>query len=164
MKRRHRILQGISDKTEKGFLILLMFTMTSIVFLGVVTRYVFGFSFYWVEEVPRYCLVWVTFLGAATLMKGGINHPRVTKFVDSLPSGARKSVLILGNMLMILMTAIMGLGAIVMIKVVFDQVSPALELPMSIIYAVIPLSASIIIIRICFDIYTIFKSDTDINL
>ena len=36
-----------------------------IVVLAVIGRYVFGRSLTWTEEVPRYLLIWISFLGAA---------------------------------------------------------------------------------------------------
>ena len=36
-----------------------------IVVFAVIGRYVFGRSLTWTEEVPRYLLIWISFLGAA---------------------------------------------------------------------------------------------------
>ena len=36
-----------------------------VVVLAVIGRYVFGRSLTWTEEVPRYLLIWISFLGAA---------------------------------------------------------------------------------------------------
>lgn len=36
-----------------------------IIVLAVIGRYVFGRSLTWTEEVPRYLLIWISFLGAA---------------------------------------------------------------------------------------------------
>lgn len=149
----------IAQKFEEYALILLMLVMTCVVFIGVTTRYVFGFSFYWVEEVPRYALVWVTFLGAAALTKTKINHPRVLGVINKLSRRSKKLVLIVGNIVMILVTLVMGAGAIIMITVVFDQLSPALELPMWFVYSIIPLSALTMISRIFYITFKIYQGD-----
>lgn len=45
--------------------IVLASALFIIVVLAVVGRYVFGQSLTWTEEVPRYLLIWISFLGAA---------------------------------------------------------------------------------------------------
>jgi len=149
----------ILQKIEESALILLMIVMTCVVFTGVATRYVFGFSFYWIEEVPRYALVWVTFLGAAALTRVKIMHPRVLGLINSLPDRSRRTALIAGNVVMMAMTLIMGSGALIMMSVVSDQLSPALEVPMYIVYSVIPLSALIMTGRIITITYKIIQND-----
>jgi TRAP-type transport system small permease protein len=144
-------------RIEKYVLALMMIVTTVIVFFGVITRYIFGFSFSWIEEVPRYCLVWVTFLGAATLMREGINHPKITMLTDNLPQKWRLYVSLLSKIIILIITAIMGCGSVLMMWTMKDQVSPALEIPMYFIYCIIPLSSVMIIIRISYAIYHEFS-------
>jgi len=40
-----------------------MATMAVLVFVNVVSRYVFNYSIIWVEELTRYMMVWVGFIG-----------------------------------------------------------------------------------------------------
>lgn len=47
----------------------LVIGITSVIFVNVVARYFFSSSFSWAEEVSRYAMVWVTFLGAAYCVK-----------------------------------------------------------------------------------------------
>lgn len=47
----------------------LVIMITSVIFLNVISRYFFSSSFSWAEEVSRYAMVWVTFLGAAYCVK-----------------------------------------------------------------------------------------------
>ena len=49
-------------------IILLMISMTVIVFLQVVFRYIWDAPLGWSEEVSRFLFVWVTFLAAANLV------------------------------------------------------------------------------------------------
>ena len=140
-------------KIEKIILSSMMIATTAIVFLGVITRYIFGFSFSWVEEVPRYCLAWITFLGAAALMKEGINHPKITMLTDNLPESSRIYVSVFSKLVMLFITGILGCGSVLMMMTMKDQVSPALEIPMYLIYSIIPLSAVMMIARIIQAIY-----------
>lgn len=42
-----------------------------VVFLGVVFRYVFNMPLAWGEEVPKYFMVWMTFIGAPVVIRHG---------------------------------------------------------------------------------------------
>jgi len=148
----------IGAYVEKLSLACLLIGMTIIVSLGVVTRYLFGFSFSWIEELPRYCLVWITFLGAAALMRDGVNHPRVIMLIGALPKGAQRYVLIAENLIMMAILIVMAQGAIIMIRINSAQVSPALEIPMYFIYLIIPLSALIGIVRLAFDMWRLLTA------
>jgi TRAP-type C4-dicarboxylate transport system permease small subunit len=151
-------LLEVAFQIEKYFLSCLIICMTLIVFLGVLTRYMLGFSFSWIEELPRYCLVWVTFLGAAALMKGGVNHPRVVMLVSALPKSLQKYILLGENIVMMLVLGVIVAGAIIIMRVHSREVSPAMEIPMNIIYFAIPLSASISLIRLTLDIWRLLKT------
>ena len=43
--------------------------MTILIFLLVVTRYFFSYSFPWTEELTRYLMVWMAFLSASALIQ-----------------------------------------------------------------------------------------------
>lgn len=48
---------------------ILMAAISVIIFGQVICRYVFNHSLYWSEEVGRYLLIWITFLGASVGVK-----------------------------------------------------------------------------------------------
>ena len=148
----------VGFQVERYVLSGLLIVLTLIVFLGVFTRYVLGFSFHWIEEIPRYCLVWVTFLGASALMRGGINHPRVIMLVSALPRSLQKYILVGENIIMMVVLGVMATGAILMMSINSRQLSPAVEMPMYIIYVVIPLSAFISVIRLTLDTWRLLRA------
>jgi TRAP-type C4-dicarboxylate transport system permease small subunit len=72
-----------------------------IVVLAVLARYVFGQAVSWSEEVPRYLLIWISFLGAAACVARH-EHVGFDVLFNALPEpmrrlfGAAIGVLILG--------------------------------------------------------------------
>jgi TRAP-type C4-dicarboxylate transport system permease small subunit len=71
-----------------------------IIVFTVVSRYVFNFVLSWSEEVPRYLLIWIAFLGAAV----GVDlkdHIAFDYFHRRFPPGLRQAVSILSNTAMI---------------------------------------------------------------
>ena len=68
---------------NRWVLIALMAAMAVLVFANVVSRYVFNYSFIWVEELSRYMMIWVGFLGAGLVLRVGAHIA-----VDVLPGPA----------------------------------------------------------------------------
>ena len=72
-----------------------------IVVLAVIGRYLFGRSLTWTEEVPRYLLIWISFLGAAACVARR-EHVGFDVLFNAFPEtvrrwlGAAIGVLILG--------------------------------------------------------------------
>lgn len=57
------------DKVQKYFLAICMLFTTGLLFTNVLLRYFFSSAIFWAEEVLRYCIVWMTFIGASTCVK-----------------------------------------------------------------------------------------------
>ena len=60
-----------------------------IVVLAVIGRYVFGKSLTWTEEVPRYLLIWISFLGAAACVARR-EHVGFDVLFKALPAAVRR--------------------------------------------------------------------------
>ena len=60
----HRLVDAVSQVT-KVFVLILASGIFAIVLFTVVSRYGFTWVLSWSEEVPRYLLIWVSFLSAA---------------------------------------------------------------------------------------------------
>lgn len=131
-------------------LIFVLLTGTIIVMfvsvgLAVGSRYLFGRPLFWTEELARFALVWMTFLGSAVLLARSDGH---IKF-DLLQGffGARTNAvmgMVCSLIIMATLTIILA-GSVLMIQTSGKHVSPALSIPMPYVYAVIPLSAVIAI-------------------
>jgi TRAP-type C4-dicarboxylate transport system permease small subunit len=60
-----------------------------VVVLAVIGRYVFGKSLTWTEEVPRYLLIWISFLGAAACVARR-EHVGFDVLFNALPQRVRR--------------------------------------------------------------------------
>ena len=74
------LIVTLCENTEVIFLSL----MTAMVFILVVSRYVFSYSFAWIEELTRYLMIWAAYLGAAALFKDD-EHIRMDLLYCKLP-------------------------------------------------------------------------------
>ena len=74
-------------RLNRGALVLLLAAMAIVIFANVVLRYTTSQSIEWAEEVARYLMVWLTFLGAGPVLRYG-GHIAVENLQDSLPPRA----------------------------------------------------------------------------
>lgn len=122
-----------------------MLVMTASVGAGVISRYVFDAPFFWTEEVARYALVWMTFLGGAELFRARGGHISVEVVMDALPPLVRHPIALAIDLLVLALLIAMGVGGWILIQASSFAVSAALAIPMRYIYIVIPISAAIAI-------------------
>ena len=69
--------------------IVLATALFAIVVVAVVARYVFGQAVSWTEEVPRYLLIWISFLGAAACVAKR-EHVGFDILFNALPARVRR--------------------------------------------------------------------------
>lgn len=113
--------------------------LTAVISLQIVSRVLFT-SVSWTEEVARFLLIWITFLGAALAYQQG-RHIAVTVLRDSLPP-------VLGRIVSGVATLVAIAFLVTLAKIGWQymnmqsfQKSPSLRLSMTYVYAVMPLSA-----------------------
>lgn len=84
----------LSDlRWSDGVVFAIFWALFGIVFLQFYTRYVLNDSLGWTEEIARYLLIGVTFVGAVTAMRKG-SHIAVEALLVFLPKGPRHWVLV----------------------------------------------------------------------
>lgn len=135
------------DKYVGYFLITLMAVMTLDVLWGVITRYVFGHQAGWTEELARFLLIWIGVLGTA-YASGRRMHLAIDLISDKLPANQERVRTQLVNFLIVFFVVcvfIIGGSRLIYISHTLGQTSPALKLPMSIVYGVLPLSGFLIL-------------------
>lgn len=118
-----------------------MAALIGVITLQIVSR-VFFTAVGWTEEVARFLLVWITFLGAALAFQRG-RHIAVTFVVEALPRRLQQLARIAA-----VLVALAFLVALIVIGHRYMQVqsfqkSASLRISMTWIYAVIPLSGAL---------------------
>ena len=118
----------------------LMLQMTLVVLLGVFTRYVLNDSLAWIEELARYSMIWLTWLGGGLALRRGA-HIAVEFFTDALPEKARSVVILLGRAGVFFFLGICFWYGVDLTMPVSAQSTIALGISMQIPYAAIPVGA-----------------------
>ena len=117
----------------------LMFVMMGLTFTQVVARYLMHHSLSWSEEVGRYVFVWISFLGLAAAFRSGA-HVALDILSDMLAPAPRRVLAIINTSFIALLAATLFFGGVALMKFGMRQRSPALDLPMYLVYVVIPIS------------------------
>lgn len=135
------------DKILGTVLVTIMAAMVVNVLWQVFTRFVLNNPSSFTDELSRYLMIWVGILGAAY-----ISGRRMHVAIDLLPTKLNKEgqikLKIIANSIIILFclfALIIGGGRLVYITYILGQYSPALQIPIALVYLVIPLSGLLII-------------------
>lgn len=124
--------------------------MTLVVAVQVFFRYGLNHSLFWSEELARFLLVWLTFLGASTTYYRKAN-PGVDFIYMNLSSRGRKVCSLLTHVVSMALFAVMIVYGCKFAYFVRLQVSPALQIPKWIIMGIIPLSGILLMAHgLCF--------------
>ena len=127
---------------------LIMLAATYVLFQGVVLRYVFNYAFPWTEEVVRYSIVWLVFLGGSIAARRGA-HIAMDIVVVYLPPRLKLFFMGVATALTFVFTLIMTYYGCPLTWSIwsFDQRSPAAEIPMAIPFATIPVGCALMSVR-----------------
>ncbi|NUH83418.1 TRAP transporter small permease [Bacillus firmus] len=133
----------------KWILILLFFIMVIVVFLQVLFRFVLDQPLAWTEELSRYLLVWITFLGAgyAVSVKA---HPSIELLFEKANQAVRRVLLALSTVLVVFFFYQIIVNSFIFIERSMMQTSPALQLPMGMVYLVIPIASILFVINLLY--------------
>ena len=127
---------------------IMMFLMFSFVFTNVITRYLFGFSINWSEELSRFLMIAICFIGSGLAMREK-RHVAIELFVEFIPSDSVKRIIRIINGLIIL--AFMGLLAYLGMEYAGTQMAQKttiLRWNMGYIYWMIPIGAVVFILHL----------------
>lgn len=130
------------QKINRALEVVVIVLFLAIVMIGalqVFNRFVLDRPLSWTEEAQRFAFIWLVFLAVPLGYSKG-SHIAVDLVVDRLPD--RWIAIVAG--VIDFMWAFVGVTIVVaslpLIRVARFQLSPALELPMHIVYLVIPIS------------------------
>lgn len=155
-------IQRISNWLDKIFGIVCMILLALMVVvtgLQIVCR-VFFTALPWSEELARYLMVWLTFIGAGCVYKHA-GHISVTLAQALLPDLGKKGMQVLVHLLC---------GALFVVAVWFGvkymglqakQLSAALRIPMKWVYLSIPVGCAVMLVHIIDALTRIFLANKE---
>jgi C4-dicarboxylate transporter DctQ subunit len=133
---------------ERAMVGSLLIVVTAVVCWGVLERFLIKFGQGWTEEISRYCTIWAAYIGASYGVKTG-SHIGVDVFVDHILSKRyRPYVLLLTDICCLIFTVwLTWLSMRYTLRLVGGATSPALFIPMWMIYAAMPVGCLMMSLR-----------------
>lgn len=125
---------------NRAIIFIMMAVMATLVFVNVITRYLFNFSIIWAEEVSQYLMIWIAYLGAGLALREG-RHVALEMLHDRLPAPASRRVrMVVGGVVLAFLGMVTVLGFQFAIFV-WGQETPVLNISLGIPSLAIPIGA-----------------------
>jgi len=140
-------LRKTIDKILANFLVIIMAVMVINVLWQVASRFIIGTPSSFTDELARYLMIWIGILGAA-YVSGRNMHVAIDVLPKRFNPPTQQRLMFVVRLLIILfclVAMVIGGSRLVYITYVLDQNSPALQVPLAVVYAVIPISGIFII-------------------
>ena len=136
-------------RLNRWLVIALMGVMAVLVFANVVSRYSFNHSIIWVEELTRYMMVWVGFIGSGLVLRFGA-HVAVDVFQDLLPARAAQALRVSIVVILAVTFAAMTWLGFRYVAFAWDQETPVLNWNFGIVYLAIPIGSLLMLAHLLF--------------
>jgi TRAP-type C4-dicarboxylate transport system permease small subunit len=133
-------------------IVAMMAAMAALVFVNVVTRYGFGVSLNWSEEIARYLMVWVTYVGAGLAMREGM-HVALEYLQGLLPR--RWTRIARGGLWAIILTV----AGVQFSHFAWNQRSPVMGWRMGMVYLAIPVGSLLFALHLVLIVSSFVQKD-----
>lgn len=138
------------DKLEEYMLCASLVLTTLIIFAQIIMRSVFNNSLTWSEELTRYIFIWQIWLGVSIAQKEK-QHIKVELLFNFFKGERfRAAIDIVATLILIAFNIFLVVNGSELVRQMYvrNNVSGAMRLPLYIVYAVLPLSAFLLSLRL----------------
>jgi C4-dicarboxylate transporter DctQ subunit len=116
-----------------------------VTFVQVILRYVFNAAFFGAEELARFMFTWLIFLGATIALDRGM-HFSVDTLVAKLPGPLKRLTFLAAQGFVFMVLGVLVVKGVQLTGLNWSQLSPAMQVPISISYAAIPTASALMIL------------------
>lgn len=148
---------ALFEKLLKALVIVANGAMLLLVFGQVITRYCFGWTPHFGEELARYLFVWVVFLSLPLVAKHG-GHMCIETITSRVKGNTLKTLNILADIFSIAFLAVMVWNGVRMVDMAGFQTSPAMMIPMSWVYVVIPFGCGVMLCYVAANLLRVLRT------
>jgi TRAP-type C4-dicarboxylate transport system permease small subunit len=137
----------IEHHPEDWLAFILFWCLAFIVFLQFFTRYIMNDSLSWTEEIARYGLMWLAFIGGAMVTRKK-SHIAVELLSNLMAAGPLRSALLaLVDFVTLGFMGLLAYFSVTIIERMHTQTMTVIELPMSIVYGGVGLGCFLMLAR-----------------
>lgn len=141
-------------RIEGWFLGISILAATFVLFINIVLRYFFSANTTWAEELIRYMMIWITFIGCSVCFGRGL-HVGIDFFLEYMSEKWKKIIGYFVNFVsIILMLFLIYYGTeLVLFSMNSGQITPSLRIKMYWVYLCIPLGATLSLIHLVMNLF-----------
>ena len=133
-------------RANRWCVIALLAAMALMVFANVALRFLTDHSILWVEEVSRFLMIWLTFLGAGIVLRYGA-HVGIDTLQERFPRQAPALRAAIYCMLLLFFATMVWLGADYALRT-WRQTTPVLQIPYGAVYLAMPVGFGLMIVHL----------------
>jgi len=122
-------------------------SMTAVFFAQICMRYIFGDGLFWAEELSRYMMVWLIYICAVVVFREG-TQISVSAVEDMLPEAWRSLLNKVQQLVCIVFFLMIGYLGIKIMPFAKVQNSPNMQIPMTYMYMLFPVSSGLIVLQL----------------
>lgn len=150
------------ERIQEILLVSLLIIMCIVIFLATVGRFTKLFTIVWAEELARYCMIWIIFIGIGVAGKKG-EHFSVEVLDMFLSKKSLKVINVIKTVLVLVFNLLASGWAIKIIRyqILTKQITPTLHWPMWSMYLAIPVGLLLMAIQYGYYEYSKFKNQRE---
>lgn len=130
----------------------------TLIFYGVIMRYVFNDARSWVDEVSQYMIIWGTLIGTSVALRND-HHIKVDMLFNSLPEKFQHYVTLFAHTVGITFSLFIGFYGYKLVAFTHKtgQVSTDVGIPLYLVYSILPLTGALLTLRFAIKLYEAFR-------
>lgn len=146
-------------KVEEAFLGITILLATLVLFVNIVLRFIFSANTTWAEELIRYMMIWITFVGSGVCFGRGL-HVGIDFFLEFVTKKWNIIIGILVNIISIILMIFLIVYGTELVKFSMNtgQITPSLQIKMFWVYLGIPVGGALSLIHLVINILEQFKT------
>lgn len=141
---------------------ILMVILALVVFLEVMSRYVFKYPFVFTGELTQLLFPWLVFLGAIAVTKNE-DHLSINYFRNRFSKKVQRIILIISKMIMIYFSFFMLISSFELSKAVMTQPLPVMRISKAWLYSSVTVAFIGITILLIYQIILLFLNKTNLG-
>ena len=155
MKKFWKVFNFLEDFASGG----LLFAGVSIIFYGVIMRYVFNDARSWVDEISQYMIIWGTLIGTSVALRNN-HHIKVDMLFNVFPNRVKYLVTLFAHVIGVGFGGFLVYygGGLVKFTHTSGQLSTDVGIPLFQVYSILPLMGILLTFRFIVKLYETIKS------
>ena len=151
-------IKWLDEHFEEAIMVVLLALISCVMMAQIIARNFFN-SMTWPEEFSRYCYIWTVFLSLGYTIKKG-NMLKVGLVMDLLPQKLRRAIEIVANLIILSICVVFFRYSITYAGIIktIGQISPAMHIPMWIMYLSTVLGFGMALIRTAQEVVSNIKN------